>query len=79
MSRTANINPAAYLIALEDNPSGALLAASGRDILLRIPDVCTLSDKDWVGLAENGRLLSAVRTERDRRITRRPQKQGRKR
>ena len=28
-----------------------------------------LSDKDWVGLAENGRLLSAVRTERDRRIT----------
>ena len=40
MSRTANINPAAYLIALEDNPSGALLAASVRDILLRIPDVC---------------------------------------
>jgi len=28
-----------------------------------------LSDKDWVGLAGNGRLLSAVRAERDRRIT----------
>ena len=43
MSRTANINPAAYLIALEDNPSGALLAASVRDILLRIPDVCAVT------------------------------------
>jgi len=43
MSRTADIHPAAYLIALEDKPGGALLAASVRDILLRIPDVCAVT------------------------------------
>jgi len=34
---------ASYLIGLDDKPSAALLAASVRDVLVRIGDVCTIS------------------------------------
>jgi prophage regulatory protein len=32
-----------YLIGLDDKPGAALLAASVRDVLVRIGDVCTIS------------------------------------
>lgn len=34
---------ASYLIGLDDKPGAALLAASVRDVLVRIGDVCTIS------------------------------------
>jgi prophage regulatory protein len=34
---------ASYLIGLDDKPGAALLAASVRDLLVRIGDVCTIS------------------------------------
>ncbi|SRR6266446_7560437 len=43
MSHTAAVNPAAYLIGLEDKPGAALLAASVRDILVRVTDVCAIT------------------------------------
>src|SRR5262249_48749717 len=35
--------PVSYLIGLDDKPGAALLAASLRDVLVRIGDVCTIS------------------------------------
>ena len=43
MFRTTAVNPAAYLISPEDEPGVAVLAASVRDILLRVADVCTVT------------------------------------
>jgi prophage regulatory protein len=36
-------NPASYLIGLDGQPGAALLAASVRDVLLRIDTVCAIS------------------------------------
>jgi prophage regulatory protein len=43
MSTTAAGSPASYLIGLDDLPGAALLAASIRDVLLRIETVCGIT------------------------------------
>jgi len=47
MSETALKNPAgeaaSYLIGLDDKPGSALLAASVRDVLIRIENVCAIT------------------------------------
>ena len=37
-------DPATYLIGLDDKPGAALLAASVRDVLIRIDNVCAITD-----------------------------------
>jgi prophage regulatory protein len=43
MFSNAAVNPAAYLIGLEDKPGAALSTASVRDILIRATDVCAIT------------------------------------
>ena len=43
MQHTAPPGAGSYLIGLDDRPGAALLAASVRDVLIRIGDVCTIS------------------------------------
>jgi prophage regulatory protein len=42
-SKNAPASPASYLIGLDDKPGAALLAASVRDVLLRIDNVCGIT------------------------------------
>jgi prophage regulatory protein len=41
--KEAASNPANYLIGLDDKPGAALLAASVRDVLIRIANVCAIT------------------------------------
>jgi len=38
-----NVAPPSYLIGLDDKPGAAFLAASVRDVLLRVGDVCAIT------------------------------------
>jgi prophage regulatory protein len=41
--KDTHLDPESYLIGLDGKPGAALLAASVRDVLLRIGDVCAIS------------------------------------
>jgi prophage regulatory protein len=41
--KNATADPASYLIGLDDQPGAALLAASVRDVLIRIDKVCAIT------------------------------------
>ena len=41
--KDASAKPASYLIGLDDHPGAALLAASVRDVLLRVDTVCAIT------------------------------------
>jgi hypothetical protein len=43
VSKAAEANAASYLIGLDDKPGTAFLAASVRDILIRIDNVCAIT------------------------------------
>jgi prophage regulatory protein len=59
-------NPASYLIGLDDKPGAAFLAASVRDILIRIDDVCRITG---LSVPTVYRLMSQHRFPRPVKIT----------
>jgi prophage regulatory protein len=65
--KRAAVNPARYLISLDDRPGTALLAASVRDVLLRVSDVCAITG---LSVPTIYRLMSRNRFPRPLKITR---------
>jgi prophage regulatory protein len=58
--------PASYLIGLDDQPGAALLAASVRDVLLRIDNVCAITG---LSVPTIYRLMSRIKFPRPVKIT----------
>jgi prophage regulatory protein len=65
--KTAAADPASYLIGVDDRPGAAFLAASVRDVLLRIGDVCVVTG---LSVPTIYRLISRSRFPRPLKITR---------
>jgi prophage regulatory protein len=59
-------DPASYLIGLDDKPGAALLAASVRDVLIRINNVCAITG---LSVPTIYRLMSRDRFPRPVKIT----------
>ena len=64
--KTTAVDPASYLIGAEGKPGAALLAASVRDVLLRVADVCAITG---LSVPTIYRLMSRNRFPRPLKIT----------